>query len=162
MIASINANTAADQNPFVLNVSIILSTNNTIRTLIINPTKPNVIQFNGNVISFSNAHKVAFTSPNISATNNAHTNQSTCTQGTIYAAANTASADKRNWIIYDMWNRIRYKDILILQIICIYTSFIGSWHLACILLGIRYTIGSFITNPIPTCQIQKSKQVQKK
>ena len=66
------------------------------RTLIINPTNHSVSQFNGKVTSLNNAHKVAFTSAKISATSNAHTNQSTCTHGTIYAAASIASADNRN------------------------------------------------------------------
>ncbi len=87
------------QNPPVLNQSTKWSTTKTINTLIINPIKPIVSQFNGAVIVFKNAPNVAFTTANTTATINAHINQSTCTPGTIYAATNTATAESNKCTI---------------------------------------------------------------
>lgn len=96
MIARTNANAAAAQNPFVLKLVMILSTNNTSNTLMIKPTNHRVSQLSGIVTNFNNAPSVAFTNHSTSATRRAHMNQSTCTHGTIYAVITTATADNKS------------------------------------------------------------------
>lgn len=95
MIARTRANIAAVQKPLVLNPAINLSTRSTMSTLIIRETSPSVIQLSGAVIIFSKRAIVALTRPRITATIRAVTNPSMPTPGTRYAAAKTATPDKR-------------------------------------------------------------------
>lgn len=105
MIARTRANIAAAQKPLVLNPVIKLSTRRTIRTLITSDTRPRVSQLRGAVSIFKKNPIVAFTRPRTIATMRAVKKPSICTPGTIYPAANTATAERRR----DMRNFILKK-----------------------------------------------------
>lgn len=98
MIARTRANIAAAQKPFVLNPAMKLSTRSTMRTLIMREISQRVSQFRGAVMSFKRRPSVALTSPRTIATMSAVTKPSIPTPGTRYAAAKTATPDKRREI----------------------------------------------------------------
>ncbi len=116
------ANTKAEKNPEVLNPVIILSTNNTINTVIMNDISPSVRKLIGNVRIRNIVPMVAFAKAiNIPAIV-ALKKPLTCTPGIKYAAIKTASPINRISTINFIFYKIRISILLFICFIILITS----------------------------------------
>lgn len=106
------ANIKAEKNPDVLNPVIILSTNNTINTVIKNDIRPSVRKLIGNVRMRNIVPMVVFAKASNIPAIVALKNPLTCTPGIMYAAIKTASPINRISIINFIFYKIRISILL--------------------------------------------------
>lgn len=98
-MANTSAKNMADKKPEVLKPSISLSTNKTIKTVMIKDTKPKVKKLIGKVSSLKIVPMVAFANAMRTPAIMADKKPSTCTPGIRNAAKNTAKPINRISII---------------------------------------------------------------